>query len=82
MLPRPPSYDYGRCPCGASYESQTVEVSFEDEDVVLTDVPQGKCPVCGGRIYKARVLDCIERLQSGRERAVEPNPLERTSPLT
>lgn len=82
VLPRPPSYDYGRCPCGGSYESQTVEVSFNDVDVVLTDVPQAKCPVCGGRIYKARVLECIERIQSGRERAFEPHPLEQTSHLT
>jgi hypothetical protein len=82
VLPRPPSYDYGRCPCGGSYESQIVEVSFNDADVVLADVPQGKCPACGGRIYKACVLECIERIQSGRERAFEPHPLEQASPLT
>jgi YgiT-type zinc finger domain-containing protein len=81
-LPTPPSYVYGRCPCGGSYEPKVVEVTFSDVDVVLTDVPQGHCPVCGGRIYKARVLECIERIQSGRERAVEPHPLEQAPPLT
>lgn len=82
VLPRPPSYDYGRCPCGGSYESKIVEVTFDDADVVLTDVPQGRCPGCGGHIYKARVLECIERFQGGREPTIEPHPLEQTSPLT
>jgi YgiT-type zinc finger domain-containing protein len=75
-LPRPPSYDFGRCPCGGIYEPKLVEVTVQDADVVLTDVPQGHCPVCGGRIYKASVLDCIERIHSGREPAFEPHPLD------
>jgi YgiT-type zinc finger domain-containing protein len=77
MLPRPPAYEYGRCPCGGTYESRTVEVTFDEADVVLTDVPQGQCPGCGSRIYKARVLECIERI---RESGFEPHPLEDARP--
>jgi YgiT-type zinc finger domain-containing protein len=80
VLPKPPPYDYGRCPCGGSYESKVVEVTFNDANVVLSDVPQGQCPVCGGRIYKARVLECIERIQSGSEPASEPHPLDEPRP--
>lgn len=75
-LPRPRAYDFGRCPCGGSYEPKLIEVPFHDQDVVLTDVPQGVCPVCGAHTYKAGVLDCLERLYSGRELASEPHPLE------
>ena len=82
VLPTPPSYEYGRCPCGGTYEAKTVEVTLSGADVVLTDVPQGHCPGCGGRIYKARVLECIERIGSGRELASEPHPLEQAAPLT
>jgi hypothetical protein len=30
--------------------------------VVLTQVPQGACPLCGSRVYKAEVLERIETL--------------------
>lgn len=30
--------------------------------VVLTDVPQGACPLCGSRVYKPEVLERIESL--------------------
>lgn len=33
--------------------------------VVLTDVPQGACPNCGSRVYKAEVLERIETLMKG-----------------
>jgi YgiT-type zinc finger domain-containing protein len=75
-LPRPPAYEFGRCLCGGSYELRLVEVAFHDRDVVLTEVPQGHCPGCGSRIFKAGVLDCLDRLHSGRELAAEPHPLE------
>jgi YgiT-type zinc finger domain-containing protein len=81
LLPRRSSYEYGRCRCGGTYESKIVEVSFSDSDVVLTDVPQGHCNVCGAKIYKARDLECIERIMSGRERGFGPHPLEH-APLT
>ncbi|MGH2761594.1 MAG: hypothetical protein ACRDL4_14900 [Thermoleophilaceae bacterium] len=64
-LPEQPAYDYGRCPCGGSYERRTIEVTFDE--LVLTDVPQASCPDCGSHICKARVLDRLERLLSGRE---------------
>jgi hypothetical protein len=32
---------------------------------VLTDVPQGACPVCGSRVYKAGVLETIEAFMRG-----------------
>ena len=33
--------------------------------VVLTNVPQGACPLCGSRVYKAEVLERIESLMKG-----------------
>jgi hypothetical protein len=39
-----------------------VRMTVEDEVVVLTDVPQGACPECGSRVYKARMLEVIEAL--------------------
>ena len=62
MFPLPS--DYGRCPCGGVYESRIVEVRMTvgGEKVVLSEVPQGACPQCGSRIYKAGVLEQIEAL--------------------
>jgi hypothetical protein len=42
------------------------------ERIVLTDVPQGACPLCGSRVYKAGVLEGIEALMRG-----EPAPAPR-----
>ena len=56
---------YGRCPCSGVYESRHVEVRMTPnhrDALVVTDVPQGACPVCGSRVYKAAVLCDIERL--------------------
>lgn len=63
----PPSSDYGRCPCEGVYERRTVEVriSVGGDTVVIPDVPQGACPVCGSRVYKARVLEEIETIMRG-----------------
>ncbi len=33
--------------------------------VVLSNVPQGACPLCGSRVYKAEVLERIEALMKG-----------------
>jgi YgiT-type zinc finger domain-containing protein len=54
--------DFGICPCGGRYENRSVEVrmSVGGEVVVLADVAQGACPVCGGHVYKADVLERIE----------------------
>ena len=59
--------DYGQCPCGGVYEPRGVEVRFtrEAEVVVMSDVPQGACPDCGSRIYKAVVLETIEAAMRG-----------------
>jgi YgiT-type zinc finger domain-containing protein len=56
--------DYGRCPCGGQYENRAVEVrmTVNEKIVVLTDVPQGACPNCGSRVYKAETLERIESL--------------------
>jgi len=42
--------------------------------VVLDDVPQGACPLCGSRVYKAGMLEAIEAVMRG-ERAPQPRPL-------
>ena len=56
--------DYGRCPCSGQYEQRFVEVrmTVKEKVVVLTDVPQGACPNCGSRVYKAETLERIESL--------------------
>ena len=57
-------FDYGRCPCTGVYENRFVEVrlTVNGKVVVLTAVPQGACPLCGSRVYKAEVLGRIESL--------------------
>lgn len=66
--------EYGECPCGGKYESRVVEVrmTVQGENIVLSDVPQGACPICGSRVYKTDVLERIESLmkkgQWGEER--------------
>jgi hypothetical protein len=58
MLP----IDYGRCPCSGRYEQRRVEVrmTVAGKVIVLTDLPQGACPICGSRVYKTEVLERIE----------------------
>jgi len=59
--------DYGRCPCSGLYENRSVEVRMNvaGKVVVLTNVPQGACPLCGSRVYKTEVLERIESLMKG-----------------
>ncbi len=59
--------EYGRCPCGGGYEKRQVEVRMTvgGEVRTLTDVPQGACPICGSRVYKADALGRIESLMKG-----------------
>jgi YgiT-type zinc finger domain-containing protein len=54
----------GTCPCTGIYQRRFVEVRIKvsGETVVLRSVPQGACPQCGSRIYKARVLQALETL--------------------
>ena len=56
--------DYGRCPCTGTYQQRFVEVrmNVRGKTVVLTGVPQGACPQCGSRVYKAETLERLESL--------------------
>ena len=78
----PSASDYGRCPCSGVYERRTVEVrmTVAGEPIVLTDVPQGACPLCGSRVYKAGVLESIEAIMRGRPGPGSPPP-EESGPL-
>lgn len=64
-------FGYGRCPCSGHYASKQVEVrmTVAGTNVVMEGVPQGECPLCGSRVYKAAVLDCIEALMRGQRGA-------------
>ena len=59
--------DYGRCPCGGFFENRSVEVrmTVSGRMIVLPSVPQGSCPVCASRVYKADVLERIESIMRG-----------------
>jgi YgiT-type zinc finger domain-containing protein len=64
--------DYGPCVCGhGRYTVHMVEVrmTIDGEMVTLTDVPQGRCPACGTRVYKRGVLESIEALFRRSDRA-------------
>lgn len=52
----------GRCPCGGTYEARRVDVNLKLSagPVLLHDVPQRACPLCGARVYGARTLLTIE----------------------
>jgi hypothetical protein len=54
--------DYGICPCTGQYGNRTVEVrmTVNDKQVIIGDVPQGACPLCESRVYKADILEYIE----------------------
>ena len=57
--------EYGRCPCSGIYEARRVEVSLTAPDgqrKVMDSVPQGACPLCRSRVYKAPILDLVETL--------------------
>lgn len=58
---------YGQCPCGGTYEQRWVEVNMTvaTQPVVIESVPQGACPVCAGRVYKAADLAAIESRMKG-----------------
>jgi YgiT-type zinc finger domain-containing protein len=58
---------YGRCPCGGQYENRSVEVRMTVKENVFTlaGVPQGACPLCGSRVYKAEILSRVESVMKG-----------------
>jgi hypothetical protein len=37
-----------------------VRMTVDGKPVVMTDVPQGVCPNCGSRVYRAEMLERIE----------------------
>jgi YgiT-type zinc finger domain-containing protein len=63
----PEPSEYGTCPCTGVYDRRRVDVRMTvgERVVVLTDVPQGVCPMCGSRVYKAGVLQVLEALMRG-----------------
>jgi len=71
-------FDYGTCPFGGKYESRMVEVTIKgvgDEPVVLKNVPQGVCQVCGSRVYKVQVLELIIAAYRGTQTAAKETPV-------
>jgi len=63
--------EYGKCLCGGHFEGRSVDVrmTVSGRAIILPDVPQGVCPICSSRVYKAQVLECIESLMRN-----EPSP--------
>ena len=61
-MPRSTANRWGACPCGGHYEPRNIEVpmTLGDRHITLTDVPQGACPRCGSRVYKAGHLARLE----------------------
>jgi hypothetical protein len=41
-------------------------MTVDEQVILLENVPQGACPLCGSRVYKAQVLESIERVMVGR----------------
>ena len=61
------SYEWGSCPCsGGAYGDHTVEVrmTVDGKPVLLSEVPQGRCPNCGARVYKAESIARIEAVMN------------------
>ena len=57
--------EHGRCPCGGIYDTRSVDVTVrtaDDEPIELSNLPQGACPRCGSRVYRAQILDLLETL--------------------
>ncbi len=44
-----------------------VRMTVEGKIVVLNDVPQGACLLCGSRVYKLDLLEYIEATMKGRQ---------------
>lgn len=61
------AYWWGRCPCTGTYERRSVEVrmTVNGAVILLSEVPQGACPNCGSRVYKAEQLERVEATMSG-----------------
>jgi hypothetical protein len=59
-----PERRYGRCPCSGSYEQRRIEcrMTVAGSVLVLTNVAQGACHLCGSRVYKGEILQALEGL--------------------
>ena len=56
--------EHGRCPCGGTYDTRSVEVRLrtaDGEPIDMSRVPQGACPVCGSRSIKRSSSTCSRR---------------------
>ncbi len=64
-------FDYGQCPCTGNYEHRLIEVDVvvAQQNVVLTNIPQGECPLCGSQVYKMQVMERIETLMTNADRS-------------
>jgi YgiT-type zinc finger domain-containing protein len=70
------AFEWGACPCGGKFENRMIEVrmTVDGKPVVMTDVPQGVCPNCGSRVYRAEML---ERIECGMKRVAFDRRLNR-----
>ena len=59
---------FGTCGCGTSYTGRTITVNMtvRDQELSLSDVPQGFCPGCGSRVYLAAHLELLEAVMHNR----------------
>jgi len=49
-------------------------MTVDEKLVVLTGVPQGACPNCGSRVYKAEVIERIESCMKEKPNGDSPPP--------
>lgn len=57
--------EYGQCPCEGVYEDRNIEVRLRTGEagaLVLSDIPQGRCPGCGSRVYLLAIVRSLEKL--------------------
>jgi hypothetical protein len=60
--------NFGSCPCGGHFENRWVQVRMTaGGKVLLKDVPQGTCSLCGSRVYLLETLARIESVFKGRQ---------------
>jgi len=59
--------EWGPCPCGGHFENRLVDVhmTVQGQRLTLSDIPQGVCPNCGSKVYKAEMLGRIEESMKG-----------------
>lgn len=50
---------FGKCACSGTIDATMVEVRMPGQEPI-SDVPQGRCPQCGSRYYKAWALQALE----------------------